>query len=381
MKKRGVLFFLALVLMIISLQNVSALGISPAFREYNFEPGLEGKISYIVFGSEDVEYGVFVTGDLAPYVKLSKTIVRGGDSFDVDFKLPDVIETPGLNRIRVHVAEKIDPELAGGFIGTRIVVISQIDIYVPYPGRYLQVFLRGHDVNLGEPVRFELDINSEGKEDVTVTPLIEIFSETGEQKETLYFAEKEIASQEQLKLQKYLNTSSYNPGNYKAIAIVDYGVIAQSEVFFRIGELRVDIEGYTSKLYAGKLQKFDIGVASGWNDAIAGVYADVVLFNDTNDNLISFKTSTTGLIPWETRNITGYIDTAGFQPGVYNANITLFYFGKEEGRSTNKVVKVEIVEPPSSATWYIVGGIGLLIIIVITAIKIFKKNGSKKRKK
>lgn len=377
--KRGVVFALVTLFFIFSINSIFALGITPAFKEYNFQPGLKGGISYNVLASEDTELEVFVTGDLSEYVNLSKTTLRGGDSFSAFFELPDVIETPGLNRIRIHVGQKIDPELATGFIGTRIVVISQIDIYVPYPGRYLEASLKAHDVNLGESVKFELDIISQGKEDVIISPRIEVFSQQGGQVDTLYFNERVVKSQEHVGLQKSLNTSRLNAGNYKAISIIDYGSIAQSEVDFRIGELVVNIVGHTSELYTDKLQKFDIGVKSGWNDVIGGVYAEVVFLNATGP-VTSFKTSTTSLTSWEETNITGHVDTAGLEEGIYNANITLIYFGKEQGRSTNKLVEITLIKPPSLLIWFIIGGAGLLIVLVIIVTRLLTKKSRKTRR-
>lgn len=375
--KRGIVVFLFAVAVIFLAGSVSSLGISPAFKEYNFDPGLKGSISYTVSAPDDKELEISLEGDLVEYVKLSKTTLKGSGSFSAEFELPQSVEKPGMHRIRVYVGEKVDPELAAGFIGTRLVVISQIDIYVPYPGRYLETSLKAHDVNLGEPVNFELDIVSQGEEDVTIKPRIEVFSQGGEQIDTLNFNERVIKSQEKIGLQKSLDTSGLNAGNYKAISIIDYGNIAQSEAEFRIGELVVNIVGHTSELYTNKLQKFDIAVESGWNEVIDGAYANVAILNATG-NVAIFKTSTTSLFPWEEANITGYVDTNGLQPGLYNANISLIYFGKEQGRSTSKLVQISLIKPPSLLMWYLIGGIGILIILMLLGIKLFRKKGKKK---
>ena len=375
--RRGIILVLFLTVIIFS-SSVGAMSISPAFKEYNFEPGLHDKLSYSVGAPEGMIINISVIGDLARYFKTNKDEIIGSGSFSVEFELPEIVEKPGKHRMRVYASQKVDPELATGFIGTRIVVISIIDIYVPYPGRYLETALSAKDVNVEEPVDFILDISSQGKEDVDVQPLIEIYSDSGNVIDNLYFNQRIIKSQESVSLKKVFNTSGLNAGTYKAVSTVDYGSLAESEAIFRIGNLSIDMTGYTNKFYVNKLQKFEIGVQSGWNNLIDGVYAEVEISNETG-KVTDFKTSTTSLTPWEAKNITGYLDTTELTSGFYDANITLIYFGKDRGVSQSKTVKIELVEQPKdffwfvANNWYIFTGAGVLILIIIGFIIIFRK--------
>ncbi len=378
MGKREIKIFLFVCVLIFAVQHVSSFGLSPAIKSYNFEPGMETSVTYYVRASSDEEVEIFANGDLAQYVSFDKKTAFGGESFTATIKLPKAIEKPGQHRIGIGIGQKIDPELAAGFIGTRIVVIGAVDIYVPFPGRYLEINLKGHDVNVNEPVNFNLDIASQGVEDVNVTPKIEIYSDQG-LKDTLIFNTRTIKSQESLTLTKPLSTVGYNPGRYKAIAIVDYGSLATSETDFRIGELVINMVSYTNKMPISKIQKFEIGVESGWNDKIDGAYADVSFLNGTQ-LLTNFKTTSTSLTPWENKTIIGYVDTENFTEGVYDANITLIYYGKEQGKSNSQIVKVELYKTKSMLLWYIIAGVGLLIIVSIILVKILRKNHGKKKK-
>jgi hypothetical protein len=374
-KKSGV-FLIAFGILISLTASISALGISPAFKEYNFQPGLEGSIDYVVFAPENTELEISVAGDLAQYVTLSKTILKGGGAFTAEFKLPENVEIPGLNRVRIYVGEKIDPELATGFIGTRLVVISQIDIYVPYPGRYLEIGLKGHDANVGEPVNFELAISSKGKEEVIIVPMIEIYSGGG-LVDALVFSQRTIASQENVVLTKPLDTSKLNSGTYKAVAKVDYGILVQDELDFRIGSLNIEIRNYTNKFYLGKLQKFEVSLESGWNDKIDGAYTEIQILNGS-EVLDSFRTTTIELTPWEQKSVEGYFDTSNYSEGFYDANITAVYYGKEQGKSTSKLVKIQFIKATSLLLWYLIGGIGVLIILGLGLVKMLRKNGAQK---
>jgi hypothetical protein len=383
MFKKEASYFIFLLILILFAENVYALGVSPAIKEFNFEPGLEKILSYNVLeDNPNMELELYTSGDLAQYVSLDKESLVGRSSFTATLKLPDSIEKPGTHIILIGVKQKIDPELIKGNIGTAIIIQVPIYIYVPFPGRYIELDLRGHDVNVGEPVNFELDVISKGTESFNINPIIEIYS--GSQKiKSLNFQNRLLQSQQVLGLQKQMDTTGLNPGNYKATASVDYGIIVKDEVDFRIGSLNIDITNYSNFIPIGKLQPFNIEIQSGWNNNIDGVFADVQILNNSQI-LSSFKTTSTSLTAWEKKIITGYVDTSNFQKGTYDANITLTYYGTDERGSTGKIVKVEFYEKPSMLIWFIIGGTGILIILVFGAIMLIKKirsikNGTFKR--
>lgn len=381
-KKRGNSFlriFFAFAIIIILVDISSALGIAPGKLEFNFQPGLEKTIHYEVFGADsETEFELYIEGDLAEYIKLDKEKLIGRGTFTAVLKLPGYIEKPGKHRILIGAKEKFDEEALETMIGTAVDIRGVIDIHVPYPGKYLEMVLGSHNVNIGEPVQFELKITSKGEEDVDITPKIEIASEE-EIIETLYFANRILKSQEEIKLKKILDTTNYNPGNYNATAIVDYGKIAIAESKFKIGDLVINVINYTQQISIGGLQKFNIEIESGWNDNIDGAYAEVFILNSSN-TILSFKTSSTSLTPWEKKNISGFFDSTDFTKGFYDANITIKYYGKDIGKISSKLVKVEFIEKPKQLLiWFITGGVIFLAGVVIFLMKKnFLKYGKKK---
>jgi hypothetical protein len=375
MKKR-VLFLFFLTLFLIS--NISALRISPARVDGNFNPGMEIELEYTVSSNLNRDLEVYVKGDLAEYVELSKNKLFKEGTFTVKFELPDTLDPPGLKRTIIGVRELVDEELAGG-IGTSVAIEASVNIFVPYPGKYLESDLRAHNVNLGEPITFELDVASRGKEDVTMKPRIEIYSEYGELIETLYFKERFIESQERVELIKIMNTTSYFSGDYYALSKVDYDTkTSESRTDFKIGELSIEIINYTKQILVGGLRKFEIEIVSGWNDRIDGAYGEVVILNGS-EKLTEFKTSPTDLSPWGSKIITGYLDATDIPLGVYDTDITVIYYGRDRGESTNKMVKVEFVEEEKT-NYLIIGGIIILAILAVVILIYIFKNVKKKKK-
>ena len=381
-KKRGRFFlkvFFIFAIIIILMGISSAVGIIPGKIEFDFQPGFEETITYSIFGVDDVtEFEIYIEGDLSEYIEIDKETIKGSGSFNAILKLPDHIEKPGKHRILIGAREKFDDETLTTAIGTSVDIRGVIDIHVPYPGKYLEISLNSHDVNVGEPVRFELTILNKGTNKVNLSSKIEVASEE-KTIETLYFKDRILKNQEDIKLQKILNTTTYNPGSYIATAIVDYGKMVVAESKFRIGDLIINIISHTKQISIGGLQSFNIEIESGWNDNIDGAYAEVFILNNSN-NLASFKTSSTSLTPWEKKNITGFFDTTNFIKGVYDANITINYYGKDIGKISSKLVQIEFIEKSNLLSmWLIILGIIFLILSVILLIKkYFLKHGKKK---
>lgn len=379
--KRFLLFFLAIIIVLLLTKTSYALGASPARVDINFVPGLERSIVYNVFeDNPNKELEIYADGDLAEYIKFDKNKLIGSGSFIATLKLPEYIEKPGQHKTFIFIKEKIDEELVGDFVGTSVTIGTLVIVHVPMPGKYLELSLSSHNVNVREPVNFILQITSYGTEDIKITPRIDITSQDNPDKiiETLYLKEREIKSQQVIKLKKTLDTTDYNPGKYKAIAIVDYGKMAKAESNFKIGELIINIVNYTDKIIIEKIKAFDIDIESGWNNHIDGAYAQVSILNNS-ESLASFKTSSTQLTPWERKTITGFFDTSNFTKGVYDTNITLIYYGKERGKSTSEIVKVEFVEAikPALIVWISVA-IVVLVLVVFLVKKYLLRNKKKK---
>lgn len=389
LEKRDNLFFFKNVLLLIIffyflLNFSSALSVVPASISMNFVSGFEQTFDYQIFGTkQDKIYSLYLKGDLAEYATLDKNELKGDGTFKVTLSLPNSLEKPGKNILHVGVKESVDDELGGDMIGTAVEIIVLVSVYVPYPGKYVEISFSSEDVNLGEPLNFQLEAINRGKENVTISPRIEIFSnQTNEKIETLYLDDRNLETTQKIALHKTMNTSDYISGRYNGKAIVEYGGDSPSiaETFFRVGDLFLNIKNYTHLfILDGKIQKFNIDIESGWNDKIDGVYANVAFYNETSE-ILSFKTSSSELNPWEIRAITGYFDTTNFEEGKYNANITLFYYGKDVGKSSSKVVEVEFIKKTSPILMIVLISLSVAVVIIGVFV-VFLLKRKKRRKK
>ena len=111
--KTKTLIILAILLIVLTLQNVSSIGITPGRTTINFEPGLHREVSF--------------------------SIIK---SFTYTVDLPQKLSEPGLHEIEIVALEMPkDIKEKGALVGATVAVATQLHVYVPYPNKYLEAEL------------------------------------------------------------------------------------------------------------------------------------------------------------------------------------------------------------------------------------------------
>jgi len=174
MRKKYILVFLIIFLPLV---NAGSVGISPAFFNEHFEPGLEKTFTFNTFNSNSEEgIGIVLEGDLTQYANLSTNYIQGSGQFEVLINLPEKLEKPGTHRLLVKVFEsKNISEEEISRVGGVAAINAPIKILVPYPGKYTESTFRINNVNEGEDTSYELEIQNLGTQDVTIKTSIDIF--------------------------------------------------------------------------------------------------------------------------------------------------------------------------------------------------------------
>lgn len=378
--KRIIIF---LTLIIISAQLISAggVGISPAYYKEFFESNLTKTFSFNSF-SADPARGVntYVKGDLAEYVTLSTDYMLGGGKFTATINLPNKIDKPGIHTILIGVIEST--ENVGGMIGGIAAIQGRIDILVPFPGRYAESAFVIGNINEGEDAKYKITVENLGSYDLKINSIIEIYKDNMTEKiltETL--KESTLKPKGTLMIQSILPTQNLPPGEYQAVATIDWGKNDTINRIFRVGEFLIEILDYDYQFEQGRINPFNIQIQNKWNTKIDQVFASVSI-TDEGQVVGSFKTVSVDASPWEIKNITGYFDTATLETKRYIARILLSY--REE--STSKLVAIYI-NPSLKATYtkYIIIASTIIIIIIamftylILKIRKLKRKNEKKK--
>jgi len=352
----------------------AALGLTPALAEVNYEPGLNFSVGFSVVGADaDQRIKVYADGDFNDSVTFDKTEIKGREGFTANIILPDSAPKPGKNRLYIRVSE-IKDENSG--LGYRLDVGALIAIYVPYPGKYAEITaFSANDVNEAEPLNFFLEVSNSGKEDLFVSADVELSSEN-QSTRSVSLGSRYMASQTKEKFEKSFDTNGMQPGIYNAKAIVKYDINSTSaEKEVKIGTMFVRINNWSSEVEVGKIDKFQIEIESLWNSKIENINAGVNVTQGSNF-IGYFRTPSVSLNAWKKDVLEGFFDAEKVKPGVYNANITLFYGNK----TSDKVVSFSVVKK-SSVPWILIIGIAVAVLIIGIVVYIYvKKKKSKKRK-
>jgi hypothetical protein len=376
------IYFLIIIVLSLQFTQAGAVGITPAYYKEFFEPGLTKVYTFHSFATDSPDgVDLYVKGDLAKYVNLSTTYLPDGGDFNVTVSLPDIIEIPGTHKILIGAREARKIEDAG--VGGIAAIQGRIDILVPYPGKYTESTFKISDINEGENVMYELEIQNLGTESLTVSSKIEVYKINSSEvlvEETI--PAKNMESKEVLNFAGELETRTLPPGEYIVYAKIDWGKLTTLNQTLRIGQFLVEITDYDYQFEQGKINPFRIEVENKWNTKIEEVFVEVAI-TDAGTLVGGFKTVSVDTDPWEVKNIIGYLDTTNLEAKRYTAKMTLSY----SGATTSKLVAIYINEPQvKTYRIYIIIAILLVLLVVATFIyliwKIRKlehtKNGKKK---
>lgn len=382
--KREIILITFLIILT-ALTHAGSVGISPAFFKVDFEPYLEKNFTFNVYNSDQEDHiGIYVKGDLAEYVNISNNFFQGKGQFTAILKLPDKIEIPGKHRILIGAVEAKNVTEAGR-VGGLAAVQAPIDVFVPYPGKYIESEFNIHDINEKEKTEFEINIDNLGTEDVVINAVLDIYSENenGKKLITKEIEDMFLNSKETTRIKDFLETEDFEPGSYYAELKIDFGRELVLNDTFKVGQFLVDIEDYDYQFEVGKINEFNIMVKNLWNTPVSPIYADVTI-TDQGKVMATFKTVSVDAAPWEAKNLTGYFDATNFESKRYLANINVKYADEV----SHKLVAIYVNQPVSSIyKKYIIAAIIIIFIITLTYIyliwKIYRLKGENngKRKK
>ncbi|MBI2449439.1 hypothetical protein HYV49_04030 [Candidatus Pacearchaeota archaeon] len=350
----------------------SAIGITPGKVTEDFSPGLERDVGFSVINSEKKDMNVlfYVKGDLGEHVTLNKQFDAFSrfdetKSYTYSIRLPERLN-PGK-----HVAEIVALELPPGayqqgtfveagrdggnvsvaviqplgsstFVGAVAGVITQFEIFVPYPGKFIEAELDIYqDKNTGKTI-FSIAAISRGKLDiVNLKADIDIYTSLNQKVGTIETDSISLTSGRRgVLLKEWM--PDVPPGPYRAVATVHYDEnIIELEKVFNIGEVILEIESIEVKNFQlGGIGKFEVTVRNIGSSDILNAYLNIVVFNKEGETMADFKSPTYDVNALSREKMIAFWDTAGVQKGVYEGKIILHYLERED----EKPIQLQISE-------------------------------------
>lgn len=337
--------FLILAVLLLLVYRAEAIGITPGRTTFNFEPNLRKTVQFSVINSEHKDMGVLITvrGDLKQYITLNEaysefTSKEESKSFSYEISLPDKFDNPGLYEgeiVAVEVPNNFSEK--GTFVWVSLAVISQLHVYVPYPGKFLEASV---DIVPGEEIVFFVPVVSRGKLDiVSAKGVIDIYS--GDKRvKTLETQETEVKSLERKELFVRWKPD-IAPGTYKAKASVFYdNQVAYAEKEFNVGELALSLlDVYVKDFQLGGIAKFNALVENKWSQELKDAFLEVLVYNNEDEVMADFKSQTYNIPALSKAEMVAFWDTAGVKAGMYDGKVILNF-----GKMIERPVKLQITQ-------------------------------------
>jgi len=327
--------FVFVLIIICFISEVHALGISPGRTTLDYSEGAK-QVSFNLVNSEhkDLNLKLYARGELNQSVIISEKDIKltaTEESKTVTFELNLAAGlSPGTHKVEiVAVQQSEQAEGNAASFGTNLGVATQIYINVPYNGAYIEPELKIYGTDAKK--NFVIEIINRGNAAVAKSSaVIVIYDNNGKEIKRLNTNEVSLAAGEKKEITAEWDVDQ-PIGKYSAKAALKYDdkqMLIEKE--FEIGESSLDLQRiYVENFKLGDIAKFNIIVKNKWNEAITGAYAEMRVYDDSNNEIGNFKSATYDIPSGMQTTMTNYWDTKDIKVGVYNSNIILNYLDKK----------------------------------------------------
>jgi hypothetical protein len=383
------IFITSLVLVILGSSFVLGLGVSPSRVTMRYVPNAnyvyEGQACYATnaYGHLELSQG----GEFQENLKFTNAednqfypIEQGCLTYT--YRMPNIIERPGTHRTVIYATEV--PDESSGMINAVVRIEQQIDIFVPYPGKYLEVieFLAKNN-DAGADIPFKASVINRGNETVEQAQgTISVYDYQMNLIDTIKTNNaKKIVPDETRDLTATWDSGDYKQGNYHALIKITYddGLEVNSTTDFKLGGLDVNLMDYSKEIIIGGIRPFEAVADSIWSETVRNVRAYVEVLNSSGIVLASFETLTRDIPAWGTATLRGYLDTTSLKLGVYDLKINLSFENLSKTYYKNlSIIKEPEPEKPKKDLWKTLGAIftakvmliifGVLLLITMTIL-------------
>ncbi|MFO7710411.1 MAG: hypothetical protein R6V53_01460 [Candidatus Woesearchaeota archaeon] len=393
MNKR--LYLIILIFLVIS--PVYGIGLTPASKNLNFEPGRTETLALTIVNNENRAFDahIHVTGPLAPYINLSTESVSFEDEekkkFTYTVNLPDSFERPGIHSSDIIVTEEINDDGKDIELRPNMEVIHTLLCHVPYPDSYAEARITATDSNKGKPVRITIPIFNLGEKPINkVWTEITITNPDGKTVKQIETEPRPLESKKAGEITLEMPVDELDPGKYYIKAKVYYdekSLTVQTD--FEIEQFLLKLLSIMADEYnEGGIARIKMLIQNIGNSRIEDVESWITISDGSLvDPIKGYKLE---LGPKESKETSAYWDTSDISLGRYEGQVVLSYGQETKERNismnlgkdkleinliTGKVISEDEPGKTGPPWHYLV--IILLIIIVLLGLKAYGKARNK----
>ena len=216
------------------------------------------------------------------------------------------------------------------YVRATLAVITQLQVYVQYPGKYANSKMIIINADGNGDVTFIFPVVSAGEFDLTsVKANVDIYNKLNEKVASFNTNEIAVPSGEKKEL-VHKWAADVPIGEYRAVAslIYDEGVLNFEEVF-SIGSQELELQDIIVEDFSlGDIAKLEMLVENKWSEPIQGAHIETKILNNRGDIVSDFKSASYDVGALAKQVFVSYWDTAGVVAGNYETEVSINYGDK-----------------------------------------------------
>lgn len=382
---------LALMLLLIIPQALS-LGVSPAKRVFDFEPGQTDSVTVTVHNNDKKSFNavIEVQGALKDHIQLSTNKLEFSptdESKTFTYKVihPDTMDRPGLHSADIRVKEMTVNDDA--MIRPGLMLTTKAYLKVPYPDKFAGAELSVKDVKLGDMQSIYIRFSNLGSEDIqNAQASIDLINPKGEVVATLNSDSISLPSRKTGELIASFDTTEYQPGTYKLTAFVLYdGNKIDLDGKFEIKSFLIKLLSIAvGEFELGDIANFEATVRNIGNRLVEDFYINMFLQDSAGRTMADVRSFKLNLESDDVKQTNIYWDTTGVLAGEYTGTLSLNYEDEHYIRNivtevTQDDIQIELMdevtgmainEAPTGPDIPMKTYLGLIIVLLLVIIGI-----------
>ncbi len=343
---------IGLIVLLLSLQLVTALGIRPARTHIAPDDTKTHSGKFWVVNEEKNEFSlkVRVEGELAEYITLKDDNLDFREDIDAlpvefDVTLPQIM-APGESTASIVVEQMLE-QLSGNIISSKITMKHKIIMERPYPDKFVKAKLNFHDN--GDRIRIVSEVVNLGGKDIN-TIQSKFYVNDKQQEEHILETEKtSLRSKENKLLETSIEKDYFERGEFDVLSVTQYdGNQVEVANKMLIGRPEIEVSYFDQYFIVDKVNEYTMDLLNRWNQEIKNVYVDIEVKKD-EQNIDQFRTKSIDVGGLVTKRINDYFDTKGMEEGTYSFDMVVNFWNTyrmESKRFSAEIMAEEEIESP-----------------------------------
>jgi hypothetical protein len=318
-----------MMVLLLTLQIVSALGIRPAKTTLMAEEGLDYSDVFWVVNNDARGFSVkiYVEGEMGQYVKLEtdKLDFRSDDgakAINFEIELPKNVP-PGVSTANIVIEENIGGS-NNNVVSSKVVMKHKIIIQGEYPEKYITAKLNFHDKE--DHIEFVSEVENLGQKNIDNVITTFYVNDKLHDQHKIESEQTSLNAKENKLLTQKMEKDLFELGEFEVSAITTYDdQIIETVKKMIVGKPDIDIAYFDQYFMANEINKYTMDLLNNWNKKIENVFVQVLVSKD-NQKVDEFRTKSVEIEGKMIKRLQDYFNAKDDDQGKYKFDLIVNFW-------------------------------------------------------